>query len=289
MTQEKIERDLPEELGLSLASLFLFDRIIFVEGASDEAVLRQLASKLEINLTEKNVGFIAIGGSRNLHYYAAESILEFLLKRQAKLWFVIDRDERNLEEIKSIEHKLRNLVDIHFWTKREIENYLIEPEAIQQLQEHKARMANKPLTTTIEHIDSEIESCTEKLKQLAILKRVARQVCRPVYPKLDPDFAKKISTSGIEAIRNELNQIATEINSVNSKVDEIHGRVSEEVEKVWNEKCRDIVPGTELLDSVFQKFDLRFKKRRDSERLAQYLPEEKISDEIKEFLENVTS
>ena len=56
------EAKLPKELGIRLSSLFMFDRIAFVEGPTDEAVFRELASSLSINLSHSNVGFIHLGG-----------------------------------------------------------------------------------------------------------------------------------------------------------------------------------------------------------------------------------
>ena len=42
---EEAEIQIPHELGIRLSSLFLFDRLVFVEGPSDEAILREWAAK----------------------------------------------------------------------------------------------------------------------------------------------------------------------------------------------------------------------------------------------------
>ena len=46
---------IPAELGLRLSTVFMFDRLVFVESASDENVLRMLSTALHIDLTRQNV------------------------------------------------------------------------------------------------------------------------------------------------------------------------------------------------------------------------------------------
>ena len=41
------------------------------------------------------------------------------------MWFLIDRDEKNEEDIRKIQESLGNDVDSSVLSKREIENYLI--------------------------------------------------------------------------------------------------------------------------------------------------------------------
>src|SRR6266481_3856140 len=64
---------IPAELGLRLSTVFMFDRLIFVEGPSDESVLRGIAKKLPVDLTRANVGFVYMTGARNFAHFAAES------------------------------------------------------------------------------------------------------------------------------------------------------------------------------------------------------------------------
>jgi putative ATP-dependent endonuclease of the OLD family len=46
LSTEEIIEEIPRELGLCLSSLFMFDRLVFVEGATDEGVFRELAGQL---------------------------------------------------------------------------------------------------------------------------------------------------------------------------------------------------------------------------------------------------
>jgi putative ATP-dependent endonuclease of the OLD family len=59
---EEAESQIPKELGIRLSSLFMFDRLVFIEGKSDAAIIREWASIMGVNLNQSNVGFIPMGG-----------------------------------------------------------------------------------------------------------------------------------------------------------------------------------------------------------------------------------
>jgi predicted ATP-dependent endonuclease of OLD family len=61
--------EIPRELGLRLSSLFMFDRLVFVEGATDEELLRSWASIVKANFAANNVGFVIMGGRTKLHAF----------------------------------------------------------------------------------------------------------------------------------------------------------------------------------------------------------------------------
>jgi predicted ATP-dependent endonuclease of OLD family len=96
---EEAEAQIPRELGIRLSSLFMFDRLVFVEGPSDETILREWASTLRVNLSKSNVGFIHMEGARNFTHFATKATLSVLTKRQVQMWFIMDRDERDDAEI----------------------------------------------------------------------------------------------------------------------------------------------------------------------------------------------
>jgi hypothetical protein len=124
---EEAEEAIPQELGIRLSSLFMYDRLVFVEGPSDEQVLRTFASTLSLNLSRTGVGFVTTGGARNFTHYASAATLSFLAKRRVKLYFVLDRDERDLPEIGKLRDQLGHLGDLKVLGRRELENYLLVP------------------------------------------------------------------------------------------------------------------------------------------------------------------
>ena len=130
---EEAESTIPRELGLRMSSLFMYDRLVFVEGHTDEAIIRAWATVLGVNLSRTNVGFVKMGGSRNFSHYAATATLTFLAKRQVRSWILLDRDERNADEIAKFETIAGQFASVKVLESREIENYLLAPRAIVEL------------------------------------------------------------------------------------------------------------------------------------------------------------
>ena len=187
LSLEDAEATLPKELGVRLSSLFMFDRLVFVEGPSDEAIVREWAATLGENLSQSNVGFINIGGVRNFTHYATESIFGFLTKRQVECWFILDRDERRDQEIEGLKTRLGDKARVLILEKREIENFLLSSSAIERFIRVKQTLsANKQLPEpTQQAVVAAMNECAESLKQRVIDKRVARILCGSVHPQID--------------------------------------------------------------------------------------------------------
>lgn len=225
-----------------------------------------------------------------MHYYSSNSVLK-ILKNTIKSWFVLDRDELSQEDAKRIKDNLGEQA-IHIWKKRELENYLIDPDAILQLLKYKAGLQNK----TLPPIDSKqmkavIESCAEELTEFAITKRAAHKVFHPIYPR---PKSKELLTSGHEAITKEITEMEKQIEIARSNITAAVTEASEEVKAIVRGEQEgitllDIVPGEELLDSIFQQFGYRFNKKSDCERLAGFFSDKKIHPEIKELLNEIVS
>jgi predicted ATP-dependent endonuclease of OLD family len=160
------ESSIPAELGIRLSSLFMFDRLVFVEGASDEEVVREWASILNVNLGNAGVGFIPMGGVRNLSHFAADKTISFLTKRRVKMWFVIDRDEREEQEVQSLSKTLGAQARLIVLGRREIENYLIVPRAIADLIVQKKKQAGErsPSVPSLADVEKAISESADQLR-----------------------------------------------------------------------------------------------------------------------------
>jgi putative ATP-dependent endonuclease of the OLD family len=184
---DEAESEIPKELGIRLSSLFMFDRLVMVEAPSDEHVIREWSSTLGINLSQANVGFITMSGARDLHYFAAETILTFLSKRRVKMWFLIDRDERASTDIAKLEKALGDKAVVKVLNRREMENYLLCPRAIVEFilvkKELGGAKREELKLPSEEEIRSSIDQVADQLKGFTVHKRVAKEICKPVYPK----------------------------------------------------------------------------------------------------------
>lgn len=286
---EEAAAQIPRELGIRLSSVFMFDRLVFVEGPSDEAILREFASTLGINLSQSNVGFVPMGGVRNFAYFATEATLSFLTKRQVKMWFLVDRDEREDADVRRLGDLLGDKGTVKVLKKREIENYLLCPRAVAEFIPLKralsgARPGADADGPPASEVSSHIHDLADRLKQSAIDKRAVRLLCRPTYPSADRIFGDGEHTASPEQIDGEIGRMIEELETARGSVSKVCSEQSKAVQSEWKTKKLDIVPGALLLDQVCQQYGVRFKKERDGARLASLMNEHEIDDEIKGFL-----
>ncbi len=289
---EAAASEIPRELGIRLSSLFLFDRLVFVEGSSDEDIIREWASTMGVNLNQHTVGFIRMKGARNIIHYAAEATLSFLRKRQVKMWFLLDRDEKDAPEIARLEKDLGPKVSIKVLRKREIENYLVCPQTVAKFIKLKREVlaqekGGDELEPSIVDLEKVIDECAEELRQFTIDKRVVRRLYKPIRPSFDWVVEKRHGTSIMEQIIDENHRMMKQIEKVNEEVKIVYEEQANEVNAIWQSRKLELVPGDHLLDMVCRKYKTRFKKDTDGSRLAALMSEQEIDEEIKEIIREI--
>jgi putative ATP-dependent endonuclease of OLD family len=109
---------------------------------------------------------------RNFTHYATKSVFDFLTKRQVKLWFILDRDERDDSDLAKMNDLLGGKAVMQSLNKRELENYLIKPRAVMEfiLWKESKQSSNKAEVNE-SLIGFAIDEAAEQLKGLAIAKR----------------------------------------------------------------------------------------------------------------------
>jgi predicted ATP-dependent endonuclease of OLD family len=278
---EAAEAELPRELGIRLSSVFMFDRLVFVEGASDEDILREWADKLEVNLSQQNVGFIHMGGVRNFTHFASQATMAFLSHRRVRMWFVLDRDEKDRGDVEKVVKALDGRAETAVLRKREIENYLIVPRAIRKLMEIKSE---KPAKLSESDIVKAIDECADELKELAVEKRVVKSVCGPVYASavrvLEGDSKLPVAQRTIE----ELDRMAAEIENRKKTIEKSLAEARSDVEREWPRRKTELVPGDLLLDRVMRRAGLRFRKEKDGARLARVMTKDELDEEMTKLI-----
>jgi putative ATP-dependent endonuclease of OLD family len=282
------EAQIPQELGIRLSSLFMYDRLVFVEGPSDEATLRELAGILGLTLSQENVGFVSLGGVRNFGYFASDAIIEFLTRRQVRLWFVLDRDERKDSEIQKLSERLGESAVLEVLNRRELENYLIVPRAAAEFIKLKQSLGGSQngeiSEVSEEDVREAIGATADDLRRAAVDKRVAHEVCRPFVIQLR-DVGEGGEDSTLVLLESELGRIADEVQNTRDRLGDIERSAEEEITKEWETRKLDLVPGDLLLDEVCRRFGVRFRKERgDSARLAGLLREDEIHEDLKRII-----
>ncbi|MGY4098531.1 ATP-dependent nuclease [Nocardia sp. R16R-3T] len=277
------EDELPKELGIRLSSVFMFDRLVFVEGQTDETIIRSFATKLNLNLSEKNVGFVLMGGSRNFAHYAAGATLALLTKRKVDSFFVIDRDEQDDDGINKLSDQLGRLGTLHVLNRREIENYLIDPVALSKHIGHRLGDAK----VSPDEIRTALFEIADELKDLTVAKRIATQTCRP-YRADRSKILNESRSGGIkQAAQAALVDLEQELSSQKDRVDRLVESAEIQLASQWEEYKLDRVPGEELLGSLFKRYKLRFKKDRDGAAITELMAVEAIPPEISQLLRDI--
>lgn len=272
---------IPSELGIRLSSIFMYDRLTFVEGPSDEAVFREWASKLGVNLSEASVGFVHMKGVRNFAYYANEATLALLSRRQVKMLFLIDKDERDDEDVKKLEKTLCGHATLEVLKKRELENYLLIPQAIVKLINKKKGFAvdyKGDGAPNENEIRKALESSLQKLKSVAIERRVINLLARPLYLSRKRLYEEDKSIS--VKLTDELNLIKGQADTLISQIEDVILKCEKEVELLWADGRQDIVPGDLVLDSVLSEYGLAFHKECDGLTLAGFMDKGDIDQEF---------
>jgi predicted ATPase len=286
---EEAEIQIPAELGIRLSSLFLFDRLIFVEGPSDEGVLREWAAKLHTNLSQVGAGFVHMGGVHNFGYFAAEQTLNFLMKRNVKVWFLLDRDEKEESDISHLAKKCGPNVSLKVLRKRELENYLIVPRVLGGfvgLKRKLGGMATQGQPPSEDEIVKEIEIVADGLKALAIEKRVVKLFSKPFYP-LSRRLFEDGAPIGCEKIAHEIEKTLAHFEMSRAKIEQACAEQTKLVEEAWEKNKLDVVPGDLLLDGVCKAFGVRFRKDADGSRIAALFRPDEIDDEIQGILREI--
>lgn len=288
LNYQEAESQIPKELGLRLSSLFMFDRLVFVEGPSDEGVFREWAATLRVNFSQSNVGFVSMGGVRNFTHYAAEATIAFLTRRQVGIWFILDRDEKDDAEIKALQELFEGRASIYVLTKREIENFMLSPKALAFISFKRASTGKKDaiVLPTEAEIKEALQATADELKQLTIEKRVAKALCKPIFPSAKALFDNE-GEEFAARVTKELDKMTSEVQRAKDRLEKEISDQEKSVNAMWESSKLSLVPGDELLDRVCQKYGVRLKKERDSARLASLMTVDEIDESIKKLIREI--
>jgi hypothetical protein len=287
VTKQEAEESIPRELGIKLSSLFMYDKLVFVEGL-DEDVIREWASICSVKLTQPSIGFVSMGGVRNFTHYATKKTIEFLCKRRVLVFFMLDHDERDEDEINTLKDKLGNKGQLIVLKKRELENYLLCPRAIGEFIKEKYKLEERgEKDVDVGEIQKAINKCVDELKNEVIQRRVIKRASRPLY--LDHKALSNLDsvTTLTNKLKEQYSKLKDKLTESEQELETIIVEETQWVETNWETSKLDIVPGDLLLDNVCKSLGKwRFDKVKDSARLASHMKENEIDLEIKNILQS---
>jgi predicted ATPase len=134
------KQDALNEIGISNSDFALSDRILFVEGPTEEYVLPMLFAKYDLVPVGQTCKLVRLDGTgkefskktaMNKHASLLEKLFSSVSEITVPYCILLDRDERSDEKIAELLEAYGD--NIVILKRREIENYLLDPEAISQV------------------------------------------------------------------------------------------------------------------------------------------------------------
>ncbi|MEB8572286.1 AAA family ATPase [Bacillus cereus] len=126
-------REVLDEIGVSNSDFALAEKVLFVEGPTEEVVIPIILNHFGIRQIGYNYRILKMGGTGNVfskktamqsHKDKLDLILNGIAESPIPYLILIDRDEKDEEKIKNLREKYKNSIQI--LERREFENYLLD-------------------------------------------------------------------------------------------------------------------------------------------------------------------
>lgn len=235
-TPNRIEKlRIYRELGAQIGAQLVATRIAFVEGESDEFILRQFAPDLP-----SYARFVDSRGVRNLRG-VVDQLIE--ISDEGDFCAICDRDDLSDAEIATFERKKPGSLKV--WRKREIENYLIDAEAIWNVIEEweSIRPQNGKELRSIDDVRAALRASAESIMNDVVTKKIERRLSNLRKTlRVDPDEIEGSLNTAYNDRQQALEAIAPD--QVGTLVED----VTKQVRDLWEQNWRDECLGKETID-----------------------------------------
>lgn len=181
---------------------------LFVEGKDDKidpTIIQKLLNKNKLDMLDVK----AMGGCKNVN-----SAAEALFKHHPTYYFLIDRDDKDTETVEMSWRKFSDSkTNMLIWRKRELENYFLDPEYLEQSQ-HLRPQQRTPVRENI------LKKCQQRLYMEAANLALLRINQKSEYPLSIKKFTAKENFATKENGFLQLENCADDINSAKEKTDQ---------------------------------------------------------------------
>lgn len=210
--------------NLSLTRIGNMRKCVFVEG-EDLKILAKFADIVYPNYTESlnNLPSISLGGFNNLNEaFGASKLFYEETNDSIKCMAILDRDYFPEEMLsRKAEAAKNNKLNLHIWKRKEIENYLLEPQVLYRLINGKE---------TYDEFLNKLEALVDKFKD-DVFDQYAAQLIR-YNKKLDTSTANKKAR---EFIRQNWISLKSKLSLVSGK--EMLKEINQWMNKEYKIKC----------------------------------------------------
>lgn len=267
-------------LGVRLSDVLSAERILLVEGPSDKAILE---AWFPDEMRNPSIAVIAGGGGDDARF--APLFEEWLSRADAirrKVLYLRDRDELSNDLLSRLEQS----DVVYVIGRRELENYLLDADAITKALNDRRR-ANQAAITS-EMVSNELDKAIDSMQRAVIVGRVCWQL-QPIRPA-DHELRGELMRRGADfsdASHAILARLPNRRQFL-STLRRLWRDAEADVARDWSARKYDLAPGADVLDLVFKALiGQRFKKERgDGVPIARCLgsPPEDLAGIVRQFL-----
>ncbi|MFD0050996.1 AAA family ATPase [Actinomycetes bacterium NPDC127524] len=282
------------ELGINISSLLLSKVIVFVEGPTDEEIVRMYLETFHPNLSFSDVGVIQMTGVGNYQHYANSRALEVFNSYGLKTIFILDSDSRSEEEIDKIKARHPQTSELQILPKSCIENYFLKPSILLKFIQKKMNNAGLkegiPTEENLKEIQEQMDEIVESLYPETLRLFIGWKYLKPIYPvkHFSKDVQLDTADEAINWIQEGVKQLADDIANEYSKFEETLPIEIEGISKIWKDNKLNIVPGSKVFDLLCKKYGIRYnKKKTDMQILSQTITRDEWPTELKDILGRV--
>lgn len=296
-----------DEIGLGLSDFYFYNGLFFVEGKDEEEAFNiwaKFLSKERLDLRDRGINFVVMGGARNMSYFAESEVLKKISTFDIPYLIVIDKDEKSEKEIRELKRYYKNLVVLK---KREFENYLISEDIFKEyIKDNYSHIYEEKVEEEIHKeikkifVDS-VDELKDFYKSVLFIDEVTNNILNgwsilkssEIIFSVVENLAKIDGERLIKSILKEKkreNSIPQILTSNKRQYQSLWNKVNKDFEDNWNNKWKEKykisnIPGKELLKKILKKFEEKGVSLSKKE-LIQFISEKSdfIPDELKNYL-----
>jgi putative ATP-dependent endonuclease of the OLD family len=190
--------------------------------------------------------------------------------------FLRDRDELP----KRLLDKLEASPYVHVLRRRELENYLLDPNAIAKVLSDRAT----PITVEPERVLALLREAAEELKSVVVMKRVAWEL-EPIYlvaHQLRDQLGQQRAT--LEQFQATVLKRLPTADSLRDRIADLWAREAAAVNEEWEKRWRELAPGDDVLVGLWKRLGAAYDKQVDGPAIAAAISEP--PQELRELFEH---
>lgn len=201
LVKERADRiGLLQNLGASVGLQLISPRILFVEGDSDEELLRLLCGELPANVSIQSTG--GKGNLMRLSETAMRLLEEAVVDGQ--FYLVRDRDvEASPENLNALQEKYAG--NFFTWDRYHIENYLLNEEAIYHV---LADDPDLPTPASVAEVGRQLRALADERKEQVLAKYLEAEFNSDLRQRLRINVPDGVKNSLVKAAERRLQRIS---------------------------------------------------------------------------------